>query len=452
MLPIILGVSALVGWAIDIEFLKRGMASSVAMNPATAVCLILLAFETIRLNTKSERAVLYQAGQLAIAAVIVVSAMKLSDLVFGSSFAIDQQLFGAKLYAASDYANEMAPNTAVCFFVLGWSMQFMRGRSDSSVFKAQLLALVASLPALLALIGDIFGTRELSGIAQYIPMAVNTALALLLISISVLFTYPEKGFMQVFAGNDSPSLRSVTTVLLPASFLIPFVLGWLSHKGVSMGFYDLEVALSLAVIMNIVALLSLSYITARKLFLSDTERKLAFYDPLTQLPNRRMLKERLALAMAASKRSGQYGAVMFLDLDNFKPLNDLHGHEVGDLLLIEVANRLKRGMREIDTVARFGGDEFVMILGELGANKASARVQAGIVAEKIRVLLAEPYLLTVQEQGKAKTVIEHHCTSSIGVALFFNHEVSDIIKWADLAMYQAKEAGRNVVKFYDSKA
>jgi diguanylate cyclase (GGDEF)-like protein/PAS domain S-box-containing protein len=193
-----------------------------------------------------------------------------------------------------------------------------------------------------------------------------------------------------------------------------------------------------------------------------TERKraekqihdLAFYDMLTQLPNRRLLNDRLDQAMAASKRSGRYGALMFLDMDNFKPLNDMHGHVVGDLLLIEVARRIGSCVRETDTVARFGGDEFMVMLTELDADKAESATQAGIVAEKIRIALAEPYLLAVPQNGNTENTVEHHCTSSIGVVLFIGHEASreDIIKWADLAMYQAKEAGRNLIRFYDSKA
>jgi diguanylate cyclase (GGDEF)-like protein/PAS domain S-box-containing protein len=180
-------------------------------------------------------------------------------------------------------------------------------------------------------------------------------------------------------------------------------------------------------------------------------REFAFHDTLTHLANRRLLADRLAQAMAASKRSGRYGAVLFLDLDNFKPLNDAHGHDVGDLLLIEVAHRITDCVREMDTVARFGGDEFVMVLSELDADKELSATQAGIVAEKIRATLAEPYLLTRKQKHNAKITVEHHCTASIGVVLYINHEASqeDILKWADMAMYQAKESGRNLVHFFE---
>jgi diguanylate cyclase (GGDEF)-like protein/PAS domain S-box-containing protein len=188
--------------------------------------------------------------------------------------------------------------------------------------------------------------------------------------------------------------------------------------------------------------------------LEDQVHQLAFYDELTKLPNRRLLNDRLSQAMAASKRSGYFGAVMFLDLDNFKPLNDKHGHALGDLLLAEVARRLKICVREIDTLARFGGDEFVVMLSELDADKTKSKFEANIIAEKIRNSLSIPYLLTLKQEGEKDATIEHHCTASIGVVLFINHEDNqeDLLKCADEAMYQAKDAGRNLIKFYDAKA
>ena len=190
-------------------------------------------------------------------------------------------------------------------------------------------------------------------------------------------------------------------------------------------------------------------ITERKL-IEEQLNQLAFYDPLTKLPNRRLLNDRLSQAIASSKRSGYYGALMFLDMDNFKQLNDSYGHELGDILLVEVANRLTDCVREIDTIARFGGDEFVMVLHELDVNKDEAKIRAAIVAEKVRATLAQPYLLTLHSEE----IIEHHCAASIGVNLFIGDEISesDILKWADTAMYQAKEAGRNLIRFYDGKA
>jgi diguanylate cyclase (GGDEF)-like protein/PAS domain S-box-containing protein len=172
----------------------------------------------------------------------------------------------------------------------------------------------------------------------------------------------------------------------------------------------------------------------------------AFYDHLTQLPNRRLLNDRLEQAMSVSKRSGYYGAVLFLDLDNFKILNDTQGHDVGDLLLIEAAQRINGCVREIDTVARFGGDEFVVIIGNLDSDKKAASEKAYIVAEKIRSSLAAPYLLILKQAA----VVKHYSTASIGIVLFINHDSSkeDILKWADIAMYEAKAGGRNQIHFF----
>jgi diguanylate cyclase (GGDEF)-like protein/PAS domain S-box-containing protein len=198
---------------------------------------------------------------------------------------------------------------------------------------------------------------------------------------------------------------------------------------------------------------TLTDITVRKRA-EDEIRNLAFHDALTQLPNRRLLSDRLSQALAVSKRSACYGALMFLDLDNFKPLNDTHGHEVGDLLLVEAADRLTRCVREIDTVARFGGDEFVVMLVDLEANLSEATLQARCIAEKVRVALAQPYLLTLTHEPNTNTTVEHHCTVSVGVALLMDNKGSadDFLKWADIAMYKAKEAGRNTVVFHDCDA
>ncbi len=177
--------------------------------------------------------------------------------------------------------------------------------------------------------------------------------------------------------------------------------------------------------------------------------RLAYYDPLTHLPNRRLLLDRLGQALAGSARSGCHGAVLFLDLDHFKNLNDTRGHAVGDLLLAEVAKRLHCGVREGDTISRLGdtisrlgGDEFVVVLEDLSADTKEAAAQARLVGEKVREALARPYDL----DGR-----EFHCTASVGVTLFQNHDepVDTLLKQADLALYQAKAQGRNCLRFFD---
>jgi diguanylate cyclase (GGDEF)-like protein/PAS domain S-box-containing protein len=170
--------------------------------------------------------------------------------------------------------------------------------------------------------------------------------------------------------------------------------------------------------------------------------QLAFYDPLTKLPNRRLLLDRLQQALAVSTRNGRHGALLFLDLDHFKTINDTQGHAMGDQLLIEVARRLRTGVRESDSLARLGGDEFVVVLEDLSSEADEAASQTELVAEKIRSKLGQPYALND---------FEYLSTASIGISLFRGHPESaeDLLQHADVAMYQAKTAGRNAIRFFD---
>jgi diguanylate cyclase (GGDEF)-like protein/PAS domain S-box-containing protein len=187
---------------------------------------------------------------------------------------------------------------------------------------------------------------------------------------------------------------------------------------------------------------------------AEQQLHLALHDKLTGLPNRQLFVDRLLQSMAVSQRTGMYGAMMFLDMDHFKPLNDTHGHDFGDLLLIDVAHRLKKCVREMDDVGRFGGDEFVVMISPLNIDLAASVLQAEVIAEKISNSLAEPYLLSIMQNGSPAKTVEYRCTVSIGVALFLGHKASheEIIKQADTAMYQSKEAGRNRVHFYEPQA
>ena len=171
-------------------------------------------------------------------------------------------------------------------------------------------------------------------------------------------------------------------------------------------------------------------------------KTLAFFDQLTGLPNRTLLLDRLKQARATSARNGNHAALLFIDLDNFKALNDTLGHEIGDLLLQQVAQRLKNSVREGDTVARLGGDEFVVVLLGLSGNEAEAATNSEVAAENILGALGQVYAL-----GE----LMHHSSASIGVTLFRGDRTSvdDLMKQADLAMYRAKAAGRNTVRFFD---
>jgi len=186
---------------------------------------------------------------------------------------------------------------------------------------------------------------------------------------------------------------------------------------------------------------TLTDITQRKAA-EEEIRHLAYYDALTKLPNRRLLLDRLQHALSSHRRTGRQAALMFIDLDHFKLINDTQGHDKGDLLLREVAQRLLQTVRSNDTVARIGGDEFVVLLEELHLQADEAAAEAEVVAEKILNTIAQTWMLDGNE-------IKSSC--SIGVVLFSDQQTSaeDLMKHADLAMYQAKEAGRNSVRFFN---
>lgn len=185
---------------------------------------------------------------------------------------------------------------------------------------------------------------------------------------------------------------------------------------------------------------SFSDITQNKEAEAEVHR-LAYYDQLTQFPNRRLLQDRLGQALATAARSGMYGAVLFLDLDNFNTLNDTRGHDTGDQLLINVAHRLRQSLREADTVARLGGDEFVIVLENLGEDRSAAATLARDFGDRLCKDIARPYRLKGED---------YVCTASLGVCLFDGDEtVEHLLKNADMAMYRAKDSGRNTVRFFD---
>lgn len=182
-------------------------------------------------------------------------------------------------------------------------------------------------------------------------------------------------------------------------------------------------------------------ITARKRA-EEEIRNLAFFDALTGLPNRRLFLDRFHLAQSMSARSRQCGALLLLDMDKFKTLNDTLGHDYGDLMLVEVGRRIQASVRETDTAARLGGDEFVVLIDAISANMQDASKRVALIVDKIRTALVEPYVLK-----------EHlvHGSPSIGVSMYQGNgeSVDTLMKQADMAMYQAKDSGRNTVRFFD---
>ncbi len=202
---------------------------------------------------------------------------------------------------------------------------------------------------------------------------------------------------------------------------------------------------------QVVGLSTVGHDVSEQVRLEQQIRQMSFYDPLTNLANRRLLDERISREFVANRRNGCHGALIYIDLDNFKTVNDAYGRNVGDALLVKVSIRLKTCVREMDTVSRVGGDEFAVLITGLEKDPAIVREHIGAIAEKIRDLLAEPYGLDVVQTDQSILSLQHHCSVSIGVVMFSGDQKSneELLNQADQAMYKAKEAGRNTVQYYD---
>ncbi len=196
---------------------------------------------------------------------------------------------------------------------------------------------------------------------------------------------------------------------------------------------------------NVTMLLGAVHDVTERRHAEEQIENLAFYDPLTSLPNRRLLLDRLEQALALSGRTGLRGALLFIDLDHFKNLNDTKGHEAGDQLLVQQSRRLKLCVREGDTVARLGGDEFIIILGELSEEEEKAAEEVSEITRRILHALSLPVALSYRQMS------DYENTCSIGVTMFKGHEltVDELLRRADMAMYQAKADGRNAFRFFD---
>lgn len=251
------------------------------------------------------------------------------------------------------------------------------------------------------------------------------------------------------------NIRLLALIALGVAILLMSWLGWMLtasianplkqvitiFKKISNGQYDSTITVSGRDEISQV-MLALREMQTRLGVNEDAIHQLAFYDSLTKLPNRRLLHDRLQRALSVSTRNHLYGAVLMLDLDNFKRINDTRGHDVGDRLLVEVALRIQACVRQADTVARLGGDEFIVMLVDLSPDEAQAALHAEAIGKKILAAIHQPFMLASKL---------HHSSASMGLCLFLgqNAALDELLKRADSAMYQAKNNGRNALRFYD---
>jgi diguanylate cyclase (GGDEF)-like protein len=448
----LLGLAVVLGWHLHLASVIQVHPAFAPMQYNTALGFLL---GGVGLLAAQRKRVALACGM----AMALLGLLTLFTLVFATDIGLDQLFMQHYITVATSRPGRMAPNTALCF-VLNGSALVLAGWGSPLRLRWQGVSLLASLAiglSFAALMGYIVGLPTAYGWGNLTRMAVHTALGFIVLSLGLIALgaqapNPERGWRPWALG----AIVSTITVTLwqallqtdassghAAEFVLAF--GLLMALALARATaYALE--LRRAASATALALAQLGQEIQERKKAEQQVRQLAFYDMLTQLPNRLLLSERLQQSRAASKRTGHYGAAMFLDMDNFKPLNDTHGHAVGDLLLVEAAKRLLHCVRETDTVARFGGDEFVVVLSELSMDPARSAAQALQVAEKIQAALSEPYLLAATPE----CLVEHRCTVSIGIALFdaTASDTDTMLKQADAAMYEAKDAGRHAIRMH----
>ena len=322
-LPIIIGVFALIGWAWDIDLLKRGLFAGVAMSPAAAVGVIVLAVDVLRWYDVNMLPLINRVCCWATVIVLIGSAMELSDFAWATSSPIDRQFFPAKPVLAADRPGGMAPNTAFCLFTLGWTLLFLRKQSDFAIRLAQMLAVIPAFIALMAVIGYLYGVKPFYQIGTFMPMAIDTAVSLLFLAGAVILAVPDRGYLRVFSAAGYSG--SISGLLLPAVVFVPVVLGLIALIGQHAGFYDRDFALALSVILNIAVLFLLTYFSAWRLFLSNQHQQAAETGLRESEQRYRSLVENAPLCIHELDMEGRFTAVnraglLMMDVNEQNPV------------------------------------------------------------------------------------------------------------------------------------
>ena len=370
--------------------------------------------------------------------ILAVGLFRLADLALGTAL----------------YPGTMSVSIAACFCVLGLALVALDRPGWPPFLHPQLMMTAVLCVALTALIGYAY---DIDGFHKYLPMSELTALDFILLGAALILLRPAEGFMARLPAGGAGT-RSFCW-LLPACVLIPWLLGGLTVLAAERGWYDKAgTGSAIAAVLTILAMSVIVFFNSAALNRSEAElerrnreleqevveRKqaearaahLASHDPLTSLPNRRLFLDRLQNAIGRAARHGGNFALFYIDVDQFKPVNDQHGHHAGDVLLQAIAGRLALAVREVDMVARLGGDEFAAIMeGPIDAQSAAA------MAERLSASVAAPYRLALADQPQPLDVA---VGVSVGIALFPGHarDLDGLVRAADGAMYRAKASGR----------
>ncbi len=434
----VVAVGALVGWAVGNAALKEVVSGMTAMNPLTAVCFILTAAALA--GSPSGATGRRRSWIIGVALVMLAcGGLRLGADALGRDFPLDRLLFSSQLDLTTAHPNRMAPNTALNFIAVGVALlALVAGR----IRWAQGAVVLVMLTSGIVLLGYAYSVTSLVRVAAFIPMALHTAGLFVAVGVATLCAMPEVGMVAMLT-RRGPGARVIRR-MLPTFIVGAPVLGWLRIQGEIGGLY--APAFGVAILIGAMVVLGLvsTWKVARSLDAAEAERRradammhrLAHYDSLTDLPNRLLLDDRLGQALARADREGDLVAMLYLDLDGFKRVNDTLGHAAGDQVLKEAARRILATVRTVDTAARLGGDEFCVVLENV---KSTVDVRA--VTDRLVDQLGRPYSV---DGAEARISV------SVGVGLFpvDARTPANLMKIADAAMYRAKVAGKNRVVFH----
>jgi diguanylate cyclase (GGDEF)-like protein len=436
VVPALFAVIVLVGWGTGSESLKRLGMASVTMNPTTAVGLMMLSGALMVRRIGARRGKLVAAALLMLAGVVGV--LKLFDAIAGTHLDIDTFLFPAKLALGDVRPSRIAPNAALCFVLISLALLVMPVQSARATVAAQLLALATGLISLFAVVGYLYGVGAFYIVPAFFPMAIHTAIAFLCMAGFVFLRTAQRGLLAPIS-DPGPAGRT-SRALLPAALIIPVGFGWLRQVGEHAGLYTPEIGVALMVMVSVLSLTVLIWWNAELLLAADTRRRtaeaelarMATHDFLTGLPNRGYFMDRLMSRMAMPRRRAEDSfAIIYMDLDGFKQVNDLLGHASGDQLLRDVAARLRScGRRTEDLVARLGGDEFAMLLDH---------IVSADEAESVAQRIVDDVPSSAGPKGQEVPV-----GMSVGIVVAdVRHETPEaLLNDADQALYDAKRCGK----------
>ena len=435
--PIIFASLAITGWMFKIEMMKHLWLPSVAMNPMTATCILLLSSGLLVNKVLKQRANPFAVFLLTCAGII--GCLKLIDVFFATHIAIDTLLFHDQLLLQKGGPSRIAPNAAFCIVILSlasvlWSTQQTR------IIPTQLLAISALFAPSMAILGYIYGVAYFYQIEKFIPMAIPTAISIISLSIYVLIMTGKHGLMESIL--DEGASGKAARFLLPVGILSPALIGWFRLQGQRAGFFNLELGVAIMVTLNILSFSILIWWHAYKLLISDRLRRTAemdlahaaTHDYLTGLANRALFMERLTSRVyAIQRRDQELFGVIYLDIDGFKQVNDQLGHDAGDQLLRQIADLLHQCIRGDDLVARLGGDEFTVLVDRIQSASDIEKITSRIYAKMPKFVMNVPVGLSM----------------GIVIGEKRHEKPEDILKEADSSLYAVKRSGKGRALLYN---